>query len=112
MSTRDWKFRIEDILEAIGRIEDYTADLDYAGWQGDQKTIDAVIRNFEIIGEAARHVPDSIQERFSDVPWAKMKGIRNVLIHEYFGVDVEVVWKTVRQDIPGLKKRLLQIELS
>jgi uncharacterized protein with HEPN domain len=112
MSNRDWTFRIEDILEAIGRIADYTRDLDFESWQKDQKTIDAVIRNFEIIGEAARHVPESVQTHYPEIPWAKLKGIRNVLIHEYFGVDVEVVWKAVLQDLPGLGKMLKQINLG
>ena len=111
MSTRVWSFRVEDILEALQRIEDYTTGLDYVAWQQDQKTIDAVIRNFEIIGEAARHVPEDIQKLWPAIPWANMMGIRNVLIHEYFGVDIEVVWKTVREDLPSLKRMLLAIDL-
>ena len=76
MSTRSWYMRIEDILEAISAIEEYTAGMDFSSWEKDRKTIDAVIRNFELIGEAATHVPDEVQERFSEVPWAKMKGIK------------------------------------
>lgn len=109
MSTRDWKLRIEDILEAIERIEQYTAGYGFEQWQQDQKTIDAVIRNFEIIGEAAKHVPSHVQTLFPDVPWGKMKGIRNLLIHEYFGVDAEVIWKTVQEDLPGLESHLVKI---
>jgi uncharacterized protein with HEPN domain len=112
MSTRGWKFRIDDILEAIWRIQEYSAGLDFSAWQQDQKTVDAVIRNFEIIGEAANHVPDEVQERFPKIPWAKMRGIRNVLIHEYFGVDIEVVWRTIQDDLPGLKMLLMEIEKS
>ncbi len=112
MSTRDWTFRIEDILEAIGRIEEYTSDLDFDGWQKDQKTIDAVIRNFEIIGEAAGCIPEDVRARYREIPWAKMKGIRNILIHEYFGVDIDVVWQTIQSDLPILKSALNKIDLQ
>lgn len=109
MSIRSWYLRIEDILEAINAIEEYTHGMDFSSWQKDRKTIDAVIRNFEIIGEAATHVPEDVQEKYSDVPWSKMKGIRNLLIHEYFGVDIEIVWQTIQQDIGALKKVLEKI---
>ena len=85
MSHRSWKFRFEDIIEALDRIFRYVKDLDYDGWIKDQKTIDAVIRNLEIIGEAAANVPHEIQDLYADIPWYQMKGMRNILIHEYFG---------------------------
>jgi len=103
---RDWKFRIQDILEAIDRINRYTQDMDYSGWQQDEKTVDAVIRNLEIIGEAASHMPAEIEELHSNVPWKEMRGIRNVLAHEYFGVDLEVIWRTIREDLLLVKERL------
>jgi len=109
VSIRDWKLRIEDILEAITRIEKYTENLPYQQWQNDQKTIDAVVRNIEIIGEAARHVPDEVQIKFISIPWSKMKGIRNILIHEYFGVDNEILWKTVQNELPNLKLQLTRL---
>ncbi len=90
MSPRDWKFRIEDIIEAIDHIDEYVKGLEYSLWVNDRKTIDAVIRNFEIIGEAANHIPDQIQEKYKDIPWLLMKGMRNLLIHEYFGVDLDI----------------------
>lgn len=109
MSIREWKLRIEDIMEAIARIQQYTAGVQYEVWQRDQKTIDAVVRNFEIIGEAATHVPTDVQMLFPDVPWGKMKGIRNLLIHEYFGVDAEVLWKTIQKDLPDLNASLARL---
>lgn len=103
MSPRNWKFRLEDISEALDLIEEYIQGLEYSSWAKDRKTIDAVIRNLEIIGEAANHVPDSIQEKYPEMPWFQMKGMRNVLAHEYFGVDIDVLWRTVNEDLPRLK---------
>jgi len=100
MPSRTWLARIDDILEAIDKIERYTHGLDFAAWQNDEKTVDAVIRNFEVIGEASSHLPIEIQEQYEDVPWGMMKGIRNILSHEYFGVDLEILWKTVKEDLP------------
>ena len=105
-SSRSWQFRIDDIMEAIAKIERYIHGMDFKSWKKDEKTVDAVIRNLEVIGEAASHMPTEIQEQFRDVPWDMMKGIRNILAHEYFGVDLEIVWKTVKKDLPNLKKRL------
>ena len=107
MPSRSRQFRIDDIIEAINKIERYTSGIDFASWQNDEKTVDAVIRNLEVIGEASSHLPIEIQEQYEDVPWGKMKGIRNILTHEYFGIDLEIVWKTVKDDLPILKKRLL-----
>jgi len=67
----------------------------------------AVIRNLEVIGEASSHLPIEVQEQYEDVPWGMMKGVRNILAHEYFGIDLEIVWKTVKEDLPILKKRML-----
>lgn len=103
MSPRNWKFRLEDISEALDLIEEYIQGLEYSSWAKDRKTIDAVIRNLEIIGEAANHIPDSIQEKYPEMPWFQMKGMRNVLAHEYFGVDIDVLWRTVNEDLPQLK---------
>ena len=106
MPYRSWKFRIDDILEAIDKIERYTRGIDFDGLLQDEKTVDAVIRNIEVIGEAASHLPIEIQEQYKDVPWSMMKGIRNVLAHEYFGIDLKIVWKTVKEDLPVLRKLL------
>ncbi|MCI0507208.1 MAG: DUF86 domain-containing protein [Gammaproteobacteria bacterium] len=65
-------------------------------------TIDAVIRNFTIIGEAARQIPSEIEQRYSDVPWHKMRSLRNIVVHEYFGVDMRIVWETIHKDLPPI----------
>ncbi len=106
MPYRNWEFRIDDILEAIDKIERYTYGIGFKEWQKDDKTVDAVVRNIEVIGEAASHLPIEIQEQYQNIPWNMMKGIRNVLAHEYFGIDLKIVWKTVKNDLPVLKKLL------
>jgi uncharacterized protein with HEPN domain len=98
--------RVEDILEAIERVQRYTADLDLQIFLSDQKTIDAVARCFGIIGEAARHVPDEIITAHPAVPWADMRAMRNILVHAYFDVTTETLWKTAREDLPGLVELL------
>jgi uncharacterized protein with HEPN domain len=109
MSPRDWEFRLEDIAEALDRIFEYVQGMDYDNWLKDRKTIDAVVRNLEIIGEAAANVPESIQEQFAGIPWGKMKGMRNILVHEYFGLDNQVLWKTIQEDLPPLQQAIQKV---
>lgn len=99
---RNWKLRLEDILGCIARIEHYTSGFTFESFQADQKTIDAVVRNVEVIGEAARHVPDDVVQRYPDVPWAKMRAMRNRLIHDYAEVSVPILWQTIQGDLPPL----------
>jgi len=103
---RDFDVYIEDIVSAINCIEEYTRKMSYAKFAGDKKTVDAVIRNFEIIGEAAKHIPERIKTKYPNVPWRDMTGMRDRLIHGYFGVNLEVVWKTIMERLPKLKKQL------
>ncbi|MFK5925028.1 MAG: DUF86 domain-containing protein [Desulfuromusa sp.] len=109
MSARNWQLRAEDIFESIQNIRTYTEGMDYPTWCEDKKTIDAMVRNFEIIGEAANHIPADFQSRYPHIPWQQIRGIRNVLIHEYFGVDEEVIWKAIQDDIPALEKMFAQL---
>lgn len=109
MSPRDWKFRLEDMVESIDLIEEYVKNMDRNSWSQDRKTIDAVIRNLEVIGEAAKHLPAELQERYPDIPWFHIQGMRNLLIHEYFGVDTDILWQTIEKDLPSLKSRILEI---
>jgi uncharacterized protein with HEPN domain len=98
--------RIGDILDAIARIEQYVSGLAFEQFTADQKTVDAVVRNLEIIGEAVRHLSTDADSLPSRVPWADIAGMRNVLIHEYFGVDLQIIWQTVRSDLPALRAEL------
>jgi uncharacterized protein with HEPN domain len=106
---RDWRFRLEDICDSLERIEEYVKGHDRDTWKADRKTFDAVVRNLEIIGEAAARIPDNIQDLNQQIPWYKMKALRNILVHEYFGVDEEIIWKTEQEDLPDLKKKMKKI---
>ena len=86
-----WEDRVQDILTAIQRIQRYTAGLSFEAFSKDEKTVDAVVRNLSIIGEAARHIPSDVQARSSGIPWAEMRGMRHRIIHEYLRVDTAIV---------------------
>jgi len=103
---RDYKLYLEDILPAIRKIEKYTHGLAYQQFPKDELVLDAVIRNLEIIGEAARNLLQDIKKRSSAIEWKKLSGLRNILIHEYFGVDREILWDIVSNKIPELKKAI------
>jgi uncharacterized protein with HEPN domain len=90
------------MLEAIAKTQRYTAGLNYESFVDHEMVIDAVIRNIEIIGEAANHAPEEIQHRYPQLPWAEMRGIRHILIHEYFGVSLPILWYTITHDLPSL----------
>ena len=102
MSPRTWLDRIRDILSCAKNIQYFSVGLTFQTFLEDPRTIRAVAYEFTTIGEAARVIPIEIQERYSDIPWGKMQGIRNVLVHEYFRLDEEILWKAVQEDIPPL----------
>jgi uncharacterized protein with HEPN domain len=102
MPHRKWDLRIKDILASIDRILEYTRNLDFEGFRSDTKTIDAVVRNFEIIGEAAAHLPEDLSADHPEIPWQDMRDMRNVLAHEYFGINEKIVWETLQNDLPPL----------
>lgn len=109
MPGRDWKLRIEDILECIAKIQRYTEGISFEVFAADDMRADAVVRNITIIGEATRNIPTELQERYPQVPWEEMRGIRNVVVHEYFGISLPIVWRTVKQDLPLLATSLRDI---
>ena len=102
MSPRNWEQRVRDMIASARIILDFTAGMTFDAFLNNAQTIRAVAFEFTILGEAARAMPVEIQERFADVPWGKMQGIRNILIREYFRLDEEILWNAVQQDIPQL----------
>lgn len=109
MSKRKPILYLQDILSSIANIEDYTKDLSFPDFSNDKKTIDAVVRNFEIIGEAARNMPEEILTKYPDLPWNKMISMRNKTMHEYFGVDLDILWTTIKEDLNSLKEQIKDI---
>jgi len=103
MKKRDYADYVEDIVTAIADIEQFVRGMGFEEFSKDKKTVFAVVRAIEIIGEAARQIPESLKNKHTEVPWKEMAGIRNKIAHEYFGVDVEVIWDTVKKNIPELK---------
>ena len=102
MPPRDWKMRIRDILDSIAAVQEYAADMDYETFSKDRKTVDAVVRNMTIIGEAANNVPADVTDEHPEIPWKVMRDFRNVVVHVYFGVNTKIVWDTVQNNLPPL----------
>lgn len=102
MPPREWRLYIEDILESISRIQRYTGGMVFNDFRVSDITVDAVVRNFIIIGEAARQVPVELEKRYPEIPWERMRGLRNVVVHQYFGMDLGIIWETALQDLPLL----------
>lgn len=112
MPPRDWRLRIEDILDAADRIARYVQGKDLAAFESDELVLDAVSRCFGIIGEAAKNIPDDVVAAHPEIPWAEMRAMRNIVVHEYFGVTNETLWKTAREDLPPLLGNLRKLLAS
>ena len=100
---------IKDLLENIKHAETFTENVTYEDFIKDKKTSYAVVRCIEIIGEAAKNIPDDVRERYPDIPWKKMAGMRDKISHFYFGIDMEKVWLSVKRDIPKIKLQVKKI---
>jgi len=109
MSPRDWRTRVEDILDAIQKIQEYTKGSSLDSLRQDDRTVDAVVRNLTIIGEAARHVPTEIQTQYPAIPWDDMRDMRNVVVHEYFRVSYAILWRTIQNNLPPLVEQLNEL---
>ena len=111
MSKRPAHLLIEDIWDAMTRIEQYTAGLAQAQFLTDRRTSDAVVRNLEIIGEAANRLPIDVRQQHPQIEWQKIVGLRHRIVHDYFGIDLEMVWEILRHDLPAFKTKLQALRL-
>lgn len=109
---RDARLYVEDILDCIEKIEQYTLGITQEEFLRNTQIHDAVLRRLEIIGEAVKHLPTSLRDRYPDIPWKKIAGTRDILTHEYFGVLLEDTWEVVQEDLPSLKDTILRMKDS
>jgi uncharacterized protein with HEPN domain len=107
-SGREWRFYVDDMIAFAQKVQAYTAGLTQAGFVADPRTYDATLRNLELIGEAATHVPDEVRASHPEIPWRLIVATRNRLIHAYLGIDDDTLWSIIQDDIPvlvaGLRK--------
>ena len=106
---RNYKLFLKDILEAMESIEKFTEGMSFEEFKTNDLVSSAVIRKFEIIGEATKQIPQDIRNKYLDIPWKEMAGMRDKLIHFYFGINHELVWKTVKNRIPQIKSLIKKI---
>ena len=109
MSKRDYFLFIEDVVSSIEKIEKYIKDVSFEEFSENDMVMDAVIRNFAVVGEAVKKIPREIKEKHTYVEWKEAAGFRDILIHEYFGVDPEAVWETIKNNLPSFKENILKV---
>ena len=109
MHKREWRFFIFDISDSVNKILKFVDNSDRNDFFSDEKTFDAVMRNLEIIGEAAKKIPSDIKEQFVEIEWKKISGLRDIVIHEYFGIDEDIIWDVIENKIPELKENIKRI---
>jgi len=110
MTERSLDLFISDIIEAINKIERYTRDLDFSKFRENELVIDAVIRNLEVIGEASTHIPENIREKHSNLPWKRIIGLRNIAIHGYFKIELNMIWAIITKNLPETKNIIIKIK--
>jgi uncharacterized protein with HEPN domain len=103
---RDFRVSLQDMLEAIDNVTQFVGAMTKEAFQADKKTLHAVVRNLEVIGEAVKSVPQEMRDRDPQIPWQRIAGLRDILIHQYFGIDIDIVWDIVENKLPELRKRL------
>jgi len=108
--SREWRFYLEDMIEFAEFVLEYTEDYDQSQFINDRKTFDATLRNLELIGEAATHIPDEVREANVDIPWRQLIATRNRIIHAYLGLDNDILWSIIETDIPELLENLKALQ--
>ncbi len=106
---KDSKVYFTDILESVSKIEEYTKGMDYSAFSKKSLVYDGVVRNLEIIGEAVKNIPADVKKKYPEIEWRKIAGLRDILIHEYSGVDLRIVWDVVVNKLPPLKESVKRI---
>lgn len=101
---------LDDIRTAIAEVEEFTRGMTFEAFAADKKTVNAVIRSLEVLGEATKGIPAAFRSKYPDIPWSKMVGMRDVLIHDYMGVDLKTVWKVAKERLPELKVFLEEMD--
>lgn len=109
MSKRPVDLLLDDICEALDRIEQYISGMSFDVFSKDRKSVDAVVRNLEIIGEASNRLPADFKDSHSQIEWHKVVGLRHRIVHEYFGIDLQIVWQILQKDLPSLRQAISQI---
>ena len=109
MPSRDWQNRVTDVLAAIAEIREFTNGITFDEFQGDQKTIRAVLYDIAITGEVVRGIPPELESAHPEIPWDDVRGMRNIVIHEYFQVNLSIIWQTVQEDLVSLEASLRQL---
>jgi uncharacterized protein with HEPN domain len=104
--TREYGDYLQDILDAIDDTGAFTEGMSFEVFVGDRKTVNAVLRSLEVLGEAAKHIPEELRAQEPGVPWKHMAGMRDKLIHEYFGVDASIVWAAIKDELPSLRAKI------
>ncbi|MEX0762937.1 MAG: DUF86 domain-containing protein [Dehalococcoidia bacterium] len=104
--SRDWRIYLEDILNACRKVRRYTAGMTLDEFQQDEKSYDAVVRNLEVVGEAAKRLPDEIKILMPNVEWRKASGLRDILAHAYFGIDDDIIWDVIQNKVPEIERAI------
>ena len=110
MYEREWGFYLDDMIKFCEMVLVYTEGLNREGFEADEKTYDATLRKLELIGEAATHIPEAVRETLSAIPWRQVVATRNRLIHGYLGIDNDILWSIIRDDIPVLLNELIRVK--